>query len=167
MCNSVKVCSVPGKGLGLVALKDFKRGDLIFREKALVKLTKYQDIMSVKSNMVSLHLLPDKSKRKIMSLCDNTPKNQALLPLKLGINGFGWTDLSEDIGEHAMNGNGHYFSTVVYHQISRINHSCVHNVYVNPLATDPMEKGTPVVALKDIAKGEELVSNYLFACFLT
>ena len=141
MCNKVKISAIEGRGFGVIAMKDIKKGELIFTEKPLLRLIDDNCAEAVTYNKGVLNGLSAKCRRRIMSLSDGIVSGRGTLAEKLAVNTF-------TLGDGG-------FHELFYH-ISRINHSCYHNISVND-----KHHLTNVSALRDIKQGEELLWNYI------
>lgn len=143
-CGVVKVAVIGGeKGYGVIACRDIKEGDIVIMEKPLLNVS--QSLHKLTEINKTLLSLDDSVKRKLMSLDSDHRNGDLKLPGIFRVNNF--------LGK---TGNA-----LVYHMISRLNHSCVPNIRVDVQSTDPNVFFTPVVALKAIREGEELVFDYL------
>ena len=155
-CVPVMVTEIPGKGRGLVASKDIKKGELVFNDKPVIEVNGASEVES------------------LMEKIENLP-SEAKLQFNL-LKGFGGESLESLI---AQKGNfGAIFEITVnnsrivddqnkafslYLNLALLNHSCAPNAYVGKLY-EKDRNGNPnwieIRANKDISKGEEVTFCY-------
>merc|ERR1719239_9514 len=140
---------VRGKGLGLVALRDFAKGEVVLSDKALVKVRvgppyvswTHQQAVSVLRQVSKLN------REERESLFQLSTRQDSKQPLILRI-----------VSNNCFNIDENTFG--VFLNISRINHSCAPNC-IDSAGSDENEKR--VLALRRIRQGEELSLSYLHA----
>ena len=138
-CGKITIRPIPGKGLGIIALRDLHKGEIIAREMPMLNFATRGEMRNEVSR------LSDSQKRKIMSLhdCHNGDDKKFL--------GVFFSNCFVFTGEIRL----------LYYFMSRFNHSCVPNIRVDTGSTDPRVKPTPAIALKDIKQGDELCWCYI------
>lgn len=172
------VASARDKGLGVFATRDIKEGELILAERAILMVPAnvpsagvylpghftIEELLQERMNLWEKKLqsfvdrmLPER-RATLMALA-NSNKHDGSGPIlgRIRTNGFGgnsqWTWRGD--GEPS----GRY--TLVYDQISRLNHSCRPNAaYTFYDASFSMG----VHAVRDIAAGEEILISYVLLC---
>jgi len=138
---------VRGKGLGLVALRDFAKGEVVLSDKALVKVHigppyaswTHQQALSVFRQVSKLN----RDDRE--SLLQLSTRQDSKQPLVLRI-----------VSNNCFNIDANTFGVFV--NISRINHSCAPNCIDSDGSVDGEKR---VLALRRISQGEELSLSYL------
>ena len=65
--------SIPGKGLGLVATRSIRQGEVILSEDPLLFIPN-EDIEMLKSLKFQFENLSAENKKKVLNLCDNNPE---------------------------------------------------------------------------------------------
>lgn len=133
----VKVVEIDGRGLGVVATRNIKCGELIIKEKPLI------DTSGLHSDLKS------DQQEKIMALHDAFEE----ITGKKSVYGCFKTN--------ALARGNNSDDSVLCDIISRFNHSCVPNVY--HFWVHPYER---MVAMRNITEGEELFTSYgeMFSC---
>merc|ERR1719239_1241737 len=133
---------VRGKGLGLVALRDFAKGEVVLSDKALVKVRVGPPCVSwTHQQAVSVFRQVSKLNREEReSLFQLSTRQDSKQPLVLRI-----------VSNNCFNIDENTFG--VFFNISRINHSCAPNC-IDSTGSDEGEKR--VLALRRIRQGEEL-----------
>ena len=142
---------IEGKGRGLVAAKDLEVGDLVFEEKAFLKLPAeapwafYKAAFSqlepeLESKLMNLFPIDDAS-------LNNLDRNQILLR-KFNANAFQVEDEAASVQEGA-----------VFEMASMINHSCESNVMW--FADEVDKTRVEVRVCRRIKEGEEIVLSYI------
>jgi len=127
-CGKVAVRDIPGKGKGVVAMKDIEMGEVIITENPLMLFKAGNGLTECLSKM------SDRGKRKLMSLYDrDDDENRTVLGILL-------TNCLA----------GRMATSVLYYLISRLNHSCEPNVIVD------QKFPTSVIAIRTIPKGAEI-----------
>ena len=138
---------VKGKGLGLVALRDFAKGEVVLAERALVKVRNTSASASwTRQQAVSvLRQVSKMSGEERDGLLKLSARQDSKQPLVLRI-----------VSNNCFNIDLRTFG--VFLNISRINHSCAPNC-IDSAGSDESEK--IVLALRRIRRGEELSLSYL------
>ena len=157
-CIPVMVTEYEGKGLGVMAARDIKMGEVIFIDKPVIKVPSNPSrkvlpviIQSVKKQ---IEKLPSEAKSQLEKLQSLT-KNHTLLPEHL------MTDGSEEgvkelglMAIHSKNVDGW---AIIYLNAALINHSCSPNATSEAIQKDgERDPWFEIRAYKDIAKGEEV-----------
>jgi len=139
--------------MGLVAVRDIKKGEVIVKEKPLFVLS--YDANDLPKNLLFLKSLPEKSKRKIMYL---SPSKHSRF----------WYSPAFKIHSNSLALDREHMTSVGSYIVSRINHSCSPNVVFSSMSQnkyptlDQLKVETiVVVATKDIKKGEEICRCYI------
>jgi len=127
-CGKITVREIPNKGKGVVALRDIKMGEVVMTEKPLLIFKAGNHLTQCLSKMT------DQGKRKLMQLYDRENETEGKV---LGI-----------LVTNCL--AGRMATSVLYYQISRLNHSCVPNVVIN------QQFPTSVIAIRNIPAGEEV-----------
>ena len=168
-CVPVMVTEIPGKGRGLVAAKDIKKGDLLFNEMPSIEI--YSDernlLKKTDSVLMQLNKLPDGAKDqfhklKVPNSLEGLFKGDRLIMQKFCSNARRTTVCGVD-GQ----------VTLFYLPLNSalINHSCGPNVEVGLYIDSNTQKKVPsireidfkteVVAIKDISRGDEISKCYI------
>ena len=170
-CVPVMVTEIPGKGRGLVAARDIKMGDLIFKDKQAIKLRAARvtergvsvdsvDKEFVKSLKDQIEMLPPEAKNLFFQL---RPKLDAVMgdfyPY-LTRAGFSGSDVNIvrlflDNAKKNPKENNFYALRL---NLELVNHSCSPNAANEVEATD---KDSELRAIRDICKGEEICICYI------
>ncbi|KAF9981694.1 hypothetical protein BGZ65_003664 [Modicella reniformis] len=133
------VKDTPGKGKGMFATRDIKRGTCIISESPLVYISK-TDLVGT---LQALNAMSKKNKKYFLALHNSYPE----LPQDVGViktNGL-------PLGSNSLDG-------AVYRVISRINHSCAPNVCHSWSSKLKKEN---IFAIHDIPAGSEILTDYL------
>ena len=72
-CQGFSVKSIPGKGLGLVATRSIRQGEVILSEDPLLFIPN-EDNEMLKSLKFQFENLSAENKKKVLNLCDNNPE---------------------------------------------------------------------------------------------
>merc|ERR1712228_1078707 len=88
MCNKVKMAAIKSKGIGMIAVKDIQKGEVIFTEKPVLRLIDDTAPEAVNYNKNVLNNLSGKDRRRIMSLSDGTALGRGSVAEKLAVNTF-------------------------------------------------------------------------------
>ena len=146
-----KLIEIEGKGRGLVATKDLEVGDLVFEEKAFLKLPAEATWAFYKA---AFSQLEPELQSKLMNLfpvddanLNNLDKNQILLR-KFNANCFEVEDEAAPVQQAA-----------VFEMLSMINHSCESNVMW--FAEEADKTRIEVRVCRKIKEGEEIVLSYI------
>lgn len=132
-CGKICIRAVPGKGMGVIAMRDIKRGEVVVSENPLLQFTFGKGLTE------SLQKTSTSSRKKLMSLHDRQSDGRKSLLGVVVTNCLGGRDGA---------------TTIVYYTISRFNHSCLPNVRVD------QRFPTNVIAIRDIEAKEELCWCY-------
>ena len=145
-----KLVQIEGKGRGLVATKDLEVGDLVFEEKAFLKLPAEATWAFYK---VAFSQLEPELQSKLMNLfpvddanLNNLDRNQILLR-KFNANCFEVEDKAAPVQE------------AVFEMLSMINHSCESNVMW--FAEEVDKTMIEVRVCRRIKEGDEIVLSYI------
>ena len=162
-CVPVMVKEFPGKGRGIVAARDIKMGERIFRDKPLVKLvTDAKDRPVDPEFMTSLkdqiEKLPTEAKSQYYKLTAGDRRNiynvsrSDFEVLKLFLHN---SNITRIIGKDEC-------SAVLHLNIALVNHSCVPNAAIGNLKPTELDgdQDLELRAIKDIFKGEEITICY-------
>jgi len=166
-CVPVMVTEIPGKGRGLVAARDIKMGELIFKDKPSVKkidrpfgLTE-SDMSSL---MRQIEALPSEAKLQYYNL--EVPKderiNRKLRNLMFCVNGKEKEYKAFEIFISSCRDFKGYSS--LFLNLSLVNHSCAPNAVegvlkpVNGLGTFENPLAIELRAMKDISRGDEITT---------
>ncbi|KAG0295071.1 hypothetical protein BGZ98_001521 [Dissophora globulifera] len=135
-CYVVK--DVPGKGMGMFATRDIKRGECILSEKPLVFAT--QDFIKTQ---LAVEAMAEPDKKSFFALHNVRPE----LPIALGI-----------VKTNALPLGPNAVDCAVYKIMSRINHTCAPNVCHT---WNSKTKKEYLHAIQDITAGSEILTSYL------
>lgn len=142
-CGKMQVVPIKGKGLGVVALREIKKGEVICEDMEL--LTIFPHMYNPDNIKKQIMDLSDSNKRKLMSLSGGDSDDKYKLGWKI-VNNFS---------------EGPRSSKIVYYTHSRFNHSCIPNVCLDTITPRDEGEGTPCIAIRNIHEGEELCVSYL------
>jgi len=162
-CVPVMVTEFEGKGRGLVAAKDIKRGELIFIDKPLIEVngTKLQANKDTEGRILmrKVDKLPSEAKKQFYLLKGFRDKSFQDLQ-----SSFGGIDATLNVfikNSRVVNQQDH--SQALYLNMALLNHSCAPNADVGELleSFERDDDGRPykrieIRAIKDISKGEEI-----------
>merc|ERR550539_565197 len=166
---SYKCVSIQNKGMGLVAIRDIKKGEIIFEERPILKWKckehngtmcydfdelldcyKHQFLKLPKIEQECIMKLynahPEGSLDAYNAILCNTKKGDAQLKEWIGIM---YTNQFLDINDYLFD---------LYVKKSRFNHSCMPNVESHFVEEKGYER---IYSLCDVTKGEELCIEYL------
>jgi len=154
-CIPVMVTEVPGKGKGLVASKDFKKGQVLFLETAAI-------VVQAPSLSVPLQELKD----QISKMSEEQKNKFYQLTAKGKINP---AQLASALRENCLHELDIFLSNAIVKRInddemalfpsnSLMNHSCAPNVLQR--YTSDADDVSEIRAIKDILKGEEVTQCY-------
>ena len=179
-CLPVMVTEIPGKGRGLVAARDIKMGELIFKDKPVIKVPEHflrpkaytggkphlgvtgsqQLINSLKAQIENL---PSEAKSQFYKLA--APTLQPSLRILRGVNETDY-DIYRLFIRNSLINRDHGFGCIssLYLNISLVNHSCAPNAFVGEVTKEKPEDDQyyELRAIKDIAKGEE-INNFILS----
>ncbi|KAJ8522229.1 hypothetical protein ONZ45_g1188 [Pleurotus djamor] len=171
---------VPGKGLGMIAARDIKQGELICSERALlivpgallgdrtVNQPKAMNISKLKDNVLyyrksidaheaniqkALERMSEEDREKFLALWDCHKEEGTTGPLygRVRTNGFG-VFASKEYPD------GKIWYTGVYNNLSRMNHSCTPNTH---MSASPSSLSYQCYASSPIRKGDEITTSYI------
>ena len=155
-CIPVMVTEIPDKGKGLVASKDIKKGQVIFKETAAIAVHAPSDIVPLKEMKEQISKMSVEQKSKFYQL----PRDGAFNPLQLAAASRENCLQELDIFvSNSMVQNAHKDSLLLVVTPTLINHSCAPNACVRKQDNWP-GYGVKVIAIKDISKGEEVTECY-------
>lgn len=169
----VKVVEIDGRGLGVVATRNIKCGELIIQEKPLIDTSGWHsDVKLTEDDLVLVHYF---------SALNLVAKQKLVCRIKTVRSGYLKSDQQEKImalhdafeeitGKKSVYGcfitntlarGNNSDDSVLCDIISRFNHSCVPNV--SHFWVHPYER---MVAMRNITEGEELFTSYgeMFSC---
>ena len=169
-CVPVMVTEIPGKGRGLVAARDIKKGELIFEDKDAIKLRVIRD---ARTKNVLVDTVDEEFVKSLKEQFENFPAEAKLLFLQL--------QTSRDTGDFYPflarrcfsasdinlvrlfldNSKHNPFvkdSAVLRLNTELVNHSCSPNAVDDREADE--DKGAELRAIRDICKGEEVTICY-------
>ena len=167
-CVPVMVTEIPGKGRGLVAAKDIKKGELLFNERPSIEIYSNTREFSEKTRSVltQLNRLPDGVKDQFFKL--KVPNNKQGLFNGDNLIMQKFCSNARKTTVYGIDGQVTLFYLLL--NSAQINHSCTPNVEVG-LYIDPCNETVPsirkidfkteVVAIKDISRGDEVTKCYL------
>jgi len=155
-CIPVMVTEIPGKGLGLVASKDFKKGQTIFKETAAIALHAPSNVVLLQELKEEISKMSVEQKTKFYKLTPKGRFNQAQLGAAFRENCLLELDILES--NSLVFGDNDKKWLFLFLSQSFLNHSCAPNVKVNK--TDDTGLEASIVAIKDISKGDEVTDCY-------
>ena len=161
-CVPVMVTEIPGRGRGLIAAKDIKKGELIFIDKPLIEVdkTKFLADTAAESFLIlkKIENLPSEAKLQFYRLKGSDNKSYEDLKSSQG-------ELMGPVDVFLRNAAVKNLSFYLYLNIALLNHSCAPNADSGHLLEmDDAEKPynrKEIRAIKDISKGEEITRSYL------
>ena len=130
-----KCSPIPGKGMGMIATRDIKNGELILEERPVLNITLGE---SLENQFIQLS---NEVQKKVMSLYNAHPSFGELKGI-MNSNKFAVDESNE--------------GSVLCIESSRFNHSCLPNVLHR--YSKPFER---IFAIRDIKNGEELYTSYI------
>ena len=144
--GAVKVASLPGKGLGVVAARPIRRGEPLFTERPIAEVVQHGPSRSERTT----ELCGDKQAAlaQLLSLSQACP---GATPVERAINTNGFV-LRDTTGRAPP-----LRRTLCFPTISRVNHSCVPNAEFTWYVRDG---AACVRATRDVAPGEEVTIDY-------
>ena len=169
-CIPVMVTEIPGKGRGLVAARDIKMGELIFKEEPSIKLSwNPTDPAFMKSLMDQVDNLPEEAKAQLFKLKPRTfsdirgnPRSSALYQIVASNTSqseykiFGLCEANSDFSGSSD------ARMELFLNFALVNHSCAPNAAIGDpnLTSEEEDDCIEIRAIKDISKGEEITSCY-------
>ena len=159
-CVPVMVKEFPGKGRGIVAARDIKMGEEIFKDKPLIKLASDAKGMPLDPEFMTslkeqIEKLPAEAKSQYYKLTAGTHPNI----FNVSRSDFEVLKLFLDNCKRCHQGKDQ-FSTAWYLNSALVNHSCVPNAALGKLEPTGMDSDQELRAIKDISKGEEITFSY-------
>jgi len=154
-CIPVMVTEIPGKGKGLVASKDFKKGQVLFQEASVIIVHAPSGIVPLQELKDQISKMSEEQKNKFYQLKPRGFFNQAQLDAALRENCLHELDIFVSNSVKRINDDD---KMSLFPSNSLMNHSCAPNVqqrYTSD-AADVFE----IRALNDILKGEEVTQCY-------
>ena len=153
-CIPVMVTEISDKGKGLVASKDFKKGQVLFQETAAIIVHAPSGIVPLQELKDQISKMSEEQKNKFDQLKPRGVFRPDQLAAALRENCLHELDIFLSNSVHRTDGD-----QMLFLSNSLMNHSCAPNVIVHQrytAAADELE----VRALKDILKGEEVTQCY-------
>jgi len=158
-CIPVMVTEIPGKGKGLVASKDFKKGQVLFQDTAAITIHAPCDIIPLKELKEQVSNMSEEQKTKFYQLTPKGCLNPAQLADAFRENCLQELDIfySNCLDEET----GAADKRLLFVSSSFLNHSCSPNVLLegNNENSDSFHE-VNIIAIKDISKGEEVTECY-------
>ena len=160
-CVPVMVTELPGKGRGLVAAKDIKNGELIFKDRPVIKFALNDKGLPVDPEyMTSLReqidSLPAEARSQFYKL---TTRNDAVSRSDNGV--FNLFLDNCQIYKFVPKPKGEDTYSLLYLNIALVNHSCVSNAVAFSLKqVGDEDLAVELRAIKNIGKGEEVTHCY-------
>jgi len=154
-CIPVMVTEIPGKGKGLVASKDFKKGQVVFQESAAIIVHAPSRLVPLQELKDQISKMSEEQKNKFYQLTAVGEINPAELAAALRENCLHELDifLSNAIVKRINDDK-----MVLFPSNSLMNHSCAPNV-LQRYSSDA-DDVSEIRAIKDILKGEEVTQCY-------
>ena len=150
-----KLVQIEGKGRGLVATKDLEVGDLVFKEKAFLRLpTKANEAAfsslepSIQSKLMNLHPFHSEFLQGYFANCPSNLLRSKILQAKFTANCF---EVEDDAVPYQVE--------AVFEMLSMINHSCESNVMW--FAEEVDKTMIEVRVCRRIKEGDEIVLSYI------
>ena len=165
-CVPVMVTEIPGKGRGLVAARDIEKGEVIFKDKPVLKLAmnaerQFSDPLFMTSLKQQIESLPSEARAQFYKLKTNDDVD------------FNYSDTSSDkevtklfwYNSEVYGKGGRCCAAMLHLNIALVNHSCVPNATQGGglkkiLQEGNEDHGVELRAIKDICKGEEITVCY-------
>ena len=166
-CVPVMVTEIPGKGRGIVAARDIKRGDLIFHDKPAIRLPSNLclPVGPMESLKKQIGNLPSEAKSQFYKLTapDANPKMNTFIRILADWNESDAEALKLFMANALTNRKRNYSS--LYLNLALVNHSCAPNAVEGELMPDSEAEGQiqhyELRAIKDISRGEEINTCYV------
>ena len=172
-CIPVMVTEIPGKGRGLVAARDIKMGELIFKEKPSIKLLSHPaDPAFMQSLKDQMKNLPEEAKSQFFKLKPLTFDD---------VSGDStWRSVYQTVASNTSQidfklfnlyvGNSERFYCTInlgplpkyllYLNLALVNHSCAPNAAKGSLKLEEEDDCFELRAIRDISKSEEVNTSY-------
>ena len=148
-CVPVMVTEIPGKGRGLVAAKDIKMGELLFTDKAVIKMNPEDTFESL---LEQVNKLPSEARALFHKLKVHDDREICALGGDIWKINFQFFDNCKVRLAQGEEESDYYYLSL---NTNLINHSCAPNVMAARLQPDNEFK-EEVRAIKDISKGDEI-----------
>ena len=152
-CIPVMVTEIPGKGKGLVASKDFKKGQVVFQETAAIIVHAPSFIVPLKELMEQICNMSEEQKNKFYQLTPTGVVHKVQIAAALRENCLQELDIFTSYGVYDRDDEDNRLA--LFPSKALMNHSCAPNVYLD---LDVSGHGLEVRAIKNISKGEEVTS---------
>ncbi len=151
-CIPVMIAEIPGKGLGLVASKDFKRGQLIFTETAVISVHAPSGLVPLEEMMNQISNMSEEQKFRFYQQKPTGRVLRAQAEDAIRLNCLEELDIFVTHGKQSNANN----QILMFTNSGLMNHSCAPNASLGrPFSQEP-DKEVNVRATKDIKKGEEV-----------
>ena len=131
--NMYKLVEVEGKGMGLVAARNIKKGEIVVEEKPIFALNNDTSKNTVMNNLQEINKMSEKKKKESLALCDSYQNGSNDAETIVSIFVTNRIDLCTQ-PELGVNKSG------LYATLSRINHSCSPNVTWSWTLRDPTKE---------------------------
>ena len=156
-CIPVMVAEIPGMGRGLVASKDFKKGQIIFTEPAVIAVNAPSGLVPLEEMLEQIRDMSEEQKFRFYQLRPTGRVLQAQAADAVRFN-----CLQElDIFHNYSKGSNANDRRLLFLSSELMNHSCASNATLGrPFSQEP-DKEVNVRAIKDIKKGEEITHCYM------
>ena len=168
-CVPVMVTEISGKGRGIVAARDIRKGEVIFNDKPAITLPSYlcslPNPKAMKSLKTQIRKLPSEAKSQFYKLTapDADPKVNMVFRILADINERDSEALKLFMA-NALSNRKRIFSTL-YLNLSLVNHSCAPNAIEGELRpeseTEDQVPHYELRAIQDISRGEEINTCYV------
>jgi len=157
-CIPVMVTEIPGKGRGLVASKDIKKGQTLFEETAAIAVHAPSFMVPLKEMKEQISKMSVEQKSKFYQLKSKGSLNALQFAAALRENCLPELDIfasncsqTRDKAEDQLE---------LFLSTSLLNHSCAPNVVRDGFTNSALAHEVKVRAIKDISKGEEVTNCY-------
>ena len=158
-CIPVMVTEIPGMGKGLVASKDFKRGQVLFKETPAIIVHTRSDIIPLQELKEKVSEMSEEQKNKFYQLTQKGNFKRAQLDSAFRENCL--TELDIFFSNSLVADPVAFENKFLFITPSFINHSCAPNVQLEGYRDKDGEEVLVVLAMKDISKGEEITECYM------
>ena len=158
-CHPVMVTEFPGKGRGIVAARDIEKGELIFKDKPVIKLPANEnaDVVVDPDFLTSLkqqiQTLPVEAKSQYYKLMARTDVNN------YDLNSSDMKVLNLFLSNSKVYNDDQNAFSLLHLNIALVNHSCAPNATINDLK-QVVDEERELRAIKNIRKGEEITTCY-------